>query len=191
VTVPARLPIEVRGQLTERDHLDALRVVQHRLGSRWWSYALFLGGPAFIVVMTMLGGMSLQHAVIVNMFWIVVGPLMLFVGLPLSTRQTVRFLTKGNPAATAPQLYRFTETGFEERECPVEVSIAWSAIADAVETETLLLLFIGRTTAYIMPRRTLVAAGQVEAVRGLLRGQLGDRARLLTASKQPEAGNTS
>ena len=77
MTVPARLPIEVRGQLTERDHLDALRVVQRRLGSRWWSYALFLGGPAFIVVLTMLGGMSLQHAVIVNVFWIVVGPLML------------------------------------------------------------------------------------------------------------------
>jgi hypothetical protein len=185
------LPIEVRGQLTERDHLDALRVVQRRLGSRWWSYALFLGGPAFIVVVTMLGGMSLQHAVIVNMFWIVVGPLMLFVGLPLSTRQTVRFLTKGNPAATAPQLYRFTETGFEERECPVEVSIAWSAIVDAVETETLLLLFIGRTTVYIVPRRTLVAAGQVEAVRGLLRERLGDRARLLTANEQPEAGSTS
>lgn len=191
MTVPARLPIEVRGQLTERDHLDALRVVQRRLGSRWWSYALFLGGPAFIVVMSLLGGMSLKHAVIANMFWIVVGPLMLFLGLPMATRRTVRTLTKGNPPATAPQLYRFTETGFEERECPVDVSIAWSAIADAVETKTLLLLFIGRTTAYIVPRRTLVAAGQMEAVRGLLRERLGERARLLTASEQPEAGSTA
>jgi hypothetical protein len=191
MTVPTRLLIEVRGQLTERDHLDALRIVKRRFPSRWAAPALFLGGPAVIVVMTVLGGMSLQHAVIVNMFWIVVGPLILFVGLPLSTRQTVRFLTKGNPAATAPQLYRFTETGFEERECPVEVSIAWSAIADAVETKTLLLLFIGRTTAYIVPRRTLVAAGQMDAVRGLLRERLGERARLLAASEQPEAGSTS
>jgi hypothetical protein len=178
----------VRGQLTERDHLDALRIVKRRLPVRWAAPALFLGGPAVMVVMTVLGGMSLQHAVIWNMFWIVVGPLILFVGLPLSTRQSVRFLTKNNPAATAPQLYRFTESGFEERECPVEVSIAWSAMTDAVETKSVLLLFTGRTTAYIVPRRTLVAAGQLEAVRGLLRERLGERARLLPTSEQPEAG---
>jgi hypothetical protein len=188
MTVRARLPIEVRGQPTERDHLDALRVVQRRFGSPWLAPALFLGGPALIVVMTVLGGKSLQHAVIANLFWIVVGPLMLFLGLPSATRQTVRFLTKRNPTATAPQLYRFTETGFEERECPVEVSIAWSAITDAVETKAVLLLFTGRTTAYIVPRRALMAAVQLEAVRALLRDRLGARAHLLTASEQPEAG---
>jgi hypothetical protein len=188
VTVPARLPIEVRGQLTERDHLDALRIMKRRFPARWAAPTLFLGGPAVMVVMTVLGGMSLQHAVIWNIFWIVVGPLILFVGLPLSTRQAVRFSTKNNPAATAPQLYRFTESGFEERECPVEIRVAWSAITDAVEAKSVLLLFIGRTTAYIVPRRTLVDAGQMEAVRGLLRERLGERARLLTASEQPEAG---
>jgi hypothetical protein len=187
VTVPARLPIEVRGQLTERDHLDALRIMKRRFPSRWAAPTLFLGGPVVMVVMTVLGGMSLQHAVIWNMFWVVVGPLILFVGLPLSTRQTVRFLTKSNPAATAPQLYRFTESGFEERECPVEVSIAWSAVTDAVETKSVLLLFTGRTTAHIVPRRALVAAGQMEAVRRLLRERLGERARLLTANEQAEA----
>jgi hypothetical protein len=185
----ARLPIEVRGQPTERDHLDALRVVQPRLGSRWWGYALFLGGPALIVVMTMLGGMPFKHAVFVNMFWIVVGPLMLFFGLPMATRQTVRTLAKRNPPATAPQLYRFTETGFEERECPVEVSVAWSAITEALESNTVLLLFTGLTTAFLVPRRALVAAGQMEAVRGLLRERLGERARLLTASEQPVSGS--
>ena len=63
----------MRGQLTERDHLDALRIVKRRLPFRWAAPALFLGGPAVMVVMTVLGGMSLQHAVIWNMFWIVVG----------------------------------------------------------------------------------------------------------------------
>jgi hypothetical protein len=187
MTIPTRLPIEVRGQLTERDHLDALRFVKRRYPSRWAAPSLFLGGPAVMVVMTVLGGMSLQRALIWNIFWIVVGPLILFFGLPRATRQSVRFLIKTNPAATAPQLYRFTESGFEERECPVEVGIAWSAITEAVETKSVLLLFIGRVTAYIVPRRTLVAAGQMEAVRGLLRERLGERARLLTASEQPEA----
>jgi hypothetical protein len=188
MTVPTRLPIEVRGQLTERDHLDALRVLKRRFPARWAAPTLFLGGPAVMVAMTVLGGMSLQHAVIWNMFWIVVGPLILFVGLPLSTRQSVRFLTKSNPAATAPQLYRFTESGFEEREGPVEVSIAWSGMTDAVETRSVLLLFTGRTAAHIVPRRNLVAAGQMEAVRRLLQERLGERARLLTASEQSEAG---
>jgi hypothetical protein len=113
---------------------------------------------------------------VANLFWIVLGPLMLFLGVPLTTRRTVRLLTKGNPPATAPQLYRFTETGFEERECPVEVTIAWSAITDAVETKAVLLLFTGRTTAYIVPRRALVAAGQLDAVRAFLRERLGTRA---------------
>jgi len=185
----AHLPIEVRGQPTERDHLDAVGVVQRRLGSHWWSYALFLGGPVLIVVMYMLGGMPFTHAVVANMFWIVFGPLMLFLGLPMATRRTVRTLAKGNPPATAPQLYRFTETGFEERDCPVEVSVAWSAITEALETKTVLLLFTGLTSAFIVPRRALVAAGQLEAVRGLLRERLGGRARLLTASEQSESGS--
>jgi hypothetical protein len=173
-----RLPIEVRGQPTERDHLDALRVVRRRLPDRWLGPLLFLGGPALIVVGSLLAGRSLQHALMANLFWIVLGPLVLLLGVPLTTRQTVRRLARSNPGATAPQLYRFTETGFEERECPVEVSIAWSAMTDAVETKSLLLLFTGRTTAHIVPRRALVAAGQLEAVRALLRERLGERAHL-------------
>jgi len=181
------MAIEVRAQPTEGDHLDALRVVQRRLGGGWLAPALLLGGPALIVGMTMLGGRSLEQALTANVFWIVLGPLLLFVGLPRITRQTVRATIKGNPATTAPTLYRFTETGFEERECPVEVSVGWPAIADAVETETVLLLFIGRTTAYIVPRPALVAGGQLEAVRALLRERLGARARLLPSEPTRQA----
>lgn len=191
LTVPARLPIEVRGQPTERDHLDALRVVQRRLQSRWLGPALLLGGPALIVAGSLLAGRSLEHALIANLFWIVLGPLILFLGIPLATTRTVRSVTRGNPAATAPQLYRFTEDGFEERECPVEVSVRWSAMTDAVETRSVILLFTGRTAAYIVPQRALVAAGQLEAVRRLLRDKLGERAHLLTAGEQPEADPSS
>lgn len=178
MSAPTRIPIEARGRLTESDHLEALRVVQRRLSRRWEAPALFLGLPLLFVGMSMLGGLPLKHALIANVFWLVAGPLMLFVGLPLGIRRTVRIVARDNPAATAPQLYRFTESGFEERECPVEVSVGWSAITDAVETKNLLLLFTGRTSAYIVPLRALAAAGQVEAVRGKLREKLGDRARL-------------
>jgi hypothetical protein len=181
--VPARPPIEVRGQPTEGDHLDALRVVERRLGSRWVSPAVFLGGPTVFVAMSLLGGRSLEHAVLTNMFWIVLG-LVFFLGLPIAARRTARSLIKGNPASTAPQLYRFSETGFEESECPVEVRIPWSAIADAVETESVILLFTGRTSAYIVPRRALADAGKLEAVRALLRGSLGNRAHLLSSREQ-------
>jgi hypothetical protein len=102
----------------------------------------------------------------------------LFVGLPLARRQTVRALIAGNPDATAPALYRFTDRGFEERECPVEVSIGWSAVTEVLETETALLLFVGRTKAYIVPRHALQEAGQLDRVRALLRDRLGARARL-------------
>ncbi|MFL5496811.1 MAG: YcxB family protein [Gemmatimonadales bacterium] len=172
------MPIEVRGQPTERDHLDALRVVRRRLPGRWLGPVLFLGGPVLIVVGSLVAGRSLKHALITNLFWIVLGPLLLLFGGPLATRRTARLLARSNPASTTPQLYRFTETGFEERECPVEASIAWSAMTDAVETKTLLLLFTGRTTAHIVPRRAIVAAGQLEAVRALLREHLGERAHL-------------
>jgi len=144
-----------------------------------------------IVLGSLLAGMSLTHALMANVFWIVLGPLILFLGIPLATKQTVHSVTKGNPAATAPQLYRFTEDGFEERECPVEISMRWSAISDAVETGSVILLFTGRTSAYIVPRRALVAGGQLEAVRRLLRRQLGERAHLLPASERSEADATS
>jgi hypothetical protein len=182
LTEAARLPIEVRGQPTERDHLDALRVVERRLGSRWASPAVFLGGPMLFVGLSLLEGRSLSHAVLTNMFWIVMG-LVFFLGLPIAARRTARSLIKCNPASTAPQLYRFSETGFEESECPVEVRISWSAVADAVETESVILLFTGRTSAYIVPRRDLAAAGQLEAVRALLRESLGRRAHLLPPTR--------
>ncbi len=171
------MPIEARGRLTESDHLEAVRLVQRRLGDRWAAPVLFLGLPLVFVGMSMLGGLPLGHALIANVFWLVAGPLILFVGLPLGIRRTVKIVARDNPAATASQLYRFTESGFEERECPVEVSVAWSAVTDAVETKNLLLLFTGRTSAYIVPLRALAAAGQVEAVRGMLWEKLGDRAR--------------
>jgi hypothetical protein len=118
-----------------------------------------------------------------NVFWIVLGAWMLL-ALPFAARWAARSVIKGNPAATAPQLYRFTDAGFEERECPVEVSIAWSAITDAVETPSVLLLFTGRTSAFIVPERALVEAGQAEAVRALLRDRLGKRAHLLSQSAE-------
>jgi hypothetical protein len=183
VTAPIRLPIEVRGQPTERDHLDGVRVVQRRLHSRGLGAALSLGVPVLIVASSLLAGSSLKAALFANVFWIVLG-LVVFLGLPVATRRTVRSVTRGNPAMTAPQLYRFTEDGFEERECPVEISIRWSAVTDAVETDSVLLLFTGRTAAFIVPRRALAAAGQLEAVRRLLRERLGERARLLPAEQR-------
>ena len=175
---PPLPPIEVRGALTEAEHLAALRVVRSRLDQRWMAPAICLGGPALIVALTMAGGMSFGHAVFVNLFWIVLGPLVLFVGLPLGARSTIRSWRKANPAVAAPDLYRFTETGFETRGGPIEVSIAWPAVTEALETEKVLLLFIGHTMAYPVPRAAIVAAGRLEAVRGILREHLGERAAI-------------
>lgn len=179
----ARPPIEFRGQATPRDHLDALRVIERRHGSRWITPAICLGVPAFFVVMSLMGGKSLTEALIANVFWLVLFGLILL-ALPFAARWAARSVTKGNPATTAPVLYRFTEVGFEERECPVEVNVTWSAITDAVETKSVLILFTGRTSGFIVPERALVAAGQAEAVRALLRDRLGARAHLLQIPKK-------
>ncbi len=40
LTRAGALPIEVRGALTEREHLAALRIIHGRLGSRWLVPAL-------------------------------------------------------------------------------------------------------------------------------------------------------
>ncbi|MGH2400016.1 MAG: hypothetical protein ACRDF6_09225 [bacterium] len=50
------------------------------------------------------------------------------------------------------------------------------------------LLFTGRTIAHYVPRGAIAAAGQLEAIRGLLRERLGERAHLLPASEQPGTG---
>jgi hypothetical protein len=169
-----------------RDHLDAIRVVDRRQSSRWVTYAICLSIPTFFVVLSLLRGLSLREALVANVFWIVLA-LWMVLTLPFAARWAARSVIKGNPAATAPQLYRFTEAGFEERECPVEVSVAWSAITDAVETPSVLLLFTGRSSAFIVPARALAEAGQAGAVRALLRERLGDRAHLLSGNGQREA----
>ncbi|MGH7516311.1 MAG: YcxB family protein [Gemmatimonadales bacterium] len=83
---------------------------------------------------------------------------------------------------------RASETGFETRGGPCEVSIAWSAITEAVETEAVLLLFTGRRMAQVVPRGAIAAAGQLDAVRGILQERHRERAHLLRASEEPAAG---
>ncbi|HUR95880.1 MAG TPA: YcxB family protein [Gemmatimonadales bacterium] len=183
------MTIDVRGQPTAQDHWDALQVVQRRLGYRWVAPTLCVGGPALLVLVSLVSGRSFQHALFVNVFWIVLGGLIL-IAMPLTHRRNLRALLRGNPDATAPVLYRFTDRGFEERECPVEVSIAWPEIREAVETATVLLLFVGRTRAFIVPRRALEQADQLDSVRVLLHDRLGARARRVGSPSHvpPSAG---
>ncbi len=182
------LPIEVRGAVTDREHLAALRVVQPRLGSRWVAPAFCLGGPTAIVILSLVAGRSLAHALIANLFWIIVGPLYLFVGLPSAARYNLRAWRKANPELGAAQLYRFTEAGVEVREGPSEVTIAWPRIAEAQETDVVLILFTGGTMGQVLPRGAMEAAGQLDAVRALLRDRLGDRAHLLSAGRPSGTG---
>jgi len=171
----------------DREHLAALRLVQSRLGSRWVAPALCLGGPALMVVLNLVADRSLTHALIANLFWILVGPLYLFVGLPAGIRHSLRAWRKANPELGSPQLYRFTETGFELRGGPSEVNIAWTSIVEARETDAVLILFTGRTMGQVLSRGAIEAAGQLDAVRALLRERLGGRAHLLPAGQQPGA----
>ncbi len=128
------LPIEVRGQATEREHLDALTAMQRRVGTRGRALVLCLGVPLCLVAVSVLSGATLEQALFANLFWLVFGALLALVGLPIARRETVRSMVKGNPDATAPTLYRFTAEGFEERECPVEVTIKWGSIQEALWT---------------------------------------------------------
>jgi hypothetical protein len=131
-----------------------------------------------IVALSLLAGESLERAVFRNVFWIVLG-LLFFLGYPLAARFNLRSFIRANPELGATQLYRFTETGLDLRGGPADVSIAWPNVTEAVETKAVFLLFTGRTMAHILPRGAFAAAGQLDAVRELLRERLGERAHLL------------
>ncbi len=131
-----------------------------------------------IIVTDLLAGLSLGQAHFANVFWILVGPIYLFFGVPIATRYSLRAWRNANPELGAPQRYRFTDTGFEPREGPSEVTIAWASIVEARETDAVLLLFTGRTMSQVLSRVSMEDAGQMEAVRALLRDRLGERAHL-------------
>ena len=153
------------------------------MGNRWLVPAIALGGPAVIVTLHLLAGDSLERALFRNVFWIVLG-LLFLLGYPLAVRLNLRSFVGANPELGAPQLYRFTETGVDLRGGPADVSVAWPNITEAVETKAVLLLFTGRTMAHVLPRGAIAAAGQLEAVRQLLRERLGERAHLLPSPEE-------
>jgi hypothetical protein len=90
----------------------------------------------------------------------------------LRRRQAARIL------ADMPQLrnltYRFSPQGIHLSTAVTSANLKWDGIHEAIETDDMFLLFMGRHFAYYVPKR--VVGSSAAELRGLLHQQLGARA---------------
>jgi YcxB-like protein len=108
---------------------------------------------------------------------IVVG-IVLLVALvsPALRRRQVRRLYAGTPALAGAKRYEFNEEGLTLSNASASHLLRWSAFVQAAETPEFFLLYYSKGCAYYLPRRGIGSETQVDAVRQLLRDQLGERA---------------
>jgi len=92
----------------------------------------------------------------------------------LATRRTLRL----DPSARGTLTRTFTPEGFRIDGTGVSVDLRWHGMHSAVETQEFLLVFHNKLCAYYVPKRLIIAPHQLDAVRDLIRANLGDRAKV-------------
>ena len=188
-TEESELPIAVAFEATAADHYHALRDLAARDPLVSWTTIALLAAPALMIGISLAVGYPLFQAVFRNAFWIILGPLFVWVVFPLSNR--VRALWAGrrnrNPRAST-RVFTFDERGVRIETPDAHTQLGWSDVRQVVETRDSMLLYIGARAAAYFPVAAAEQSGTLTALRKLMRRHLGERVQLRSVSDPGEGG---
>jgi hypothetical protein len=158
--------------LDPSETVRAGHAIEERAGGRSWRIWLFwlmiplAGAIGFRAPARALVGLLLISALI----------LLINLVLPLLRRRQIRRFYAGTPALAGAQRYQFSDQGLTLSNASASNTLRWSAFVEAAETPEFFLLYYSKRCAYYLPRRVMGPEVQVDAMRRLLRDQLGERA---------------
>jgi hypothetical protein len=168
-----------------REHQRGLRAVGRvSLRRRPWVRAVRIGFP-IVLLAVLFGGRLLAGELQFDLVSVVsLLPWLLFLVLwivllrwgefYLAARRTRRL----DPSAKGTLTRTFSAEGFRIDGAGQSVVLTWKGVHSAVETREFLLIFLNKACAYYVPKRLIPTPDELQAVRDLLRANLGERAQL-------------
>lgn len=163
------------------EHYRASRDILRLSPLRWLAW-VFAAIALAMVVWTVVGawGRTTPFALFLNALpYATFGAVWLAL-IPVTQRRAATRLASRDASVRGPQRRSVDEVGYHSSGNGVNLDLPWHVMVRAIETEHFFLFFVNKQCAYYVPKRAL-GAGEAEAVRALVRGGLGDRARLLAA----------
>ena len=137
---------------------------------------IVLVSPILLVALSAGTGATLWEAIVLHFFWIIFGPLFVFVAMPLSYRMLARKAWRGRVNVPARE-FTVSEEGLSIADNGSPASIAWAEIRKVAETPEFMLFFLSMREAVYCPIGELPAETLMK-LRGIVRRNLGDRADL-------------
>jgi hypothetical protein len=175
----ANRPIQVRATLSLGEQVALARDQMNASSTKWLLYGLFLGLPLVMIALNLRVGRSLAEAIAHNLFWVLFGPVFLFLGLPLVYRISFLWARRATPALAQDFTYRYSDDGFSVTSGLGEMNVPWASIRRVEETPRTLLLFVGSNMAHALPARPLKEAGVLGDWRALVRSHVKSNVVLL------------
>ena len=163
--------------VSKRAHSRALRDVTRRTRSYKISVILFVLLPATILLYGLVRWDNMGSYLLGYLPYLLLGPLLVFVGFPLTYYLNVSRMHKNNAVLQKPQTFELTADHLVMRGPLHNSDLSWDAVHRVVETGDTFLFFISKYAAHFIPK-DLLSVDEIRALRESLAQWLPGRVDL-------------
>jgi hypothetical protein len=147
----------------------------------WFPWLVFVGGPILAALPLLSAGSDLTEPTSSGPpMWVILaaGPAFMLILMPLLYAWSIAQARRRNPALCRSMTYTVTREGFAVKGENFETKLQWPVILRAVETKEFFLFFISALNAHFIPKAFVSSPDELQAIRAIVRGALGPKARL-------------
>lgn len=163
--------------VSKRSHARALADVTRRTRSYKLCLVFFVLLPAAMLGYALLSGKEMAWFILDNLVFLLLGPLLVFVGFPLTYSIQVSRIHNNNAVLKNPQTFELTPSHLSMRGPLHNSDLKWDAVYQVVETRDNFLFFISQYAAHFIPKETL-RPEEIDALRATLTELLPGRVTL-------------
>jgi len=153
--------------VSRRAHVRALADVTRRTRSYKICVVLLVVLPMLILAYAVLTGANVGEFVLNNLMFLLLGPLLVFAGFPLTYYLNVSRMHKNNAILNKPQTFEITPEHLVMRGPLHNSDLSWDAIYRVVVTRHNVLFFISKYAAHFIPKESL-SVDEIQNLREML-----------------------